>query len=113
MLTSMNQPRKKLTKKKSTGKNKIGIKEKIQLNQKENAYDNPINSEDEYDDRSSRGLGALINNSNNNNNNNFNSSNMVQNVLINAETIEEVSVGRKKKGKNRRQVLKEKKFYSF
>jgi len=68
--------------------NTIGINENNKLknsNQKENDYNqtnNNINSEDEYENRpiTARNLGV----------NNNNSNNSMENVLINAETVEEV-----------------------
>jgi len=68
--------------------NTIGINENNKLknsSQKENDYNqtnNNINSEDEYENRpiTARNLGV----------NNNNSNNSMENVLINAETVEEV-----------------------
>ena len=79
--------RKKLTKKKASCGKKAGFKENIKLHSNEN-LENKINSEDEYESRPAilRNMSGLANTTNTNY-----SSDLLQNVLINAESIEEAS----------------------
>lgn len=90
ILTNANQiqnTRKKLTKKKGNkshkmnllgNRNTVGIKD--DLKHKENNFEQAVNSEDEYENRPvGRNLNGLVKNSN-----------LLQNVMLNADTIEEL-----------------------